>query len=339
MPGSKNEIETRSRILTFNLMKAAYYTRYGSPEFVSVKEVNIPEPGPGEVLVKVRAATVNRSDYAILKGSALMRLFTGLRRPRRSTPGTDFAGEVVSVGKGVTGYKTREPIFGFNDMGVGSHAEYVIVKRGVVTAPIPPGVDWHTAAASLEAVHYAVNFINKVPLRTGDRVLVNGGTGAIGSALIQLLKVHGAYVTATCRAANMEQVRALGADEVIDFTRKDFTQSKELYDYIFDAVGKSSFADCKHLLKAQGIYSSSELGEWAVNPRLALTTRWSNGKKVIFPVPVRLHESIALVSDLLVRGKFKPLIDRVYPLDEVAEAFRYVGTGEKIGNVILEVAG
>lgn len=320
-------------------MKAAYYTRYGSPEFVSVKELEIPQPGSGEVLVRVRATTVNRSDYAILKGSPLMRLFTGLRRPRRSTPGTDFAGEVAGVGEGVTGYKTGEPIFGFNDMGVESHAEYMIVRKGIVTAPIPPGIDWHTAAASLEAVHYAINFVNKVPLGRGDQVLVIGGTGAIGSALIQLLKVHGAHVTATCRSANMAQVGALGADDVIDFTRQDFTQSGAQYDYIFDAVGKSSFAKCRHLLKVKGIYSSSDLGEWAVNPRLALTTRWSKRKKVVFPVPVRLHESIALVSDLLLRGKFKPLIDRCYSLNEVAEAFRYVGTGEKIGNVILDVGG
>lgn len=318
-------------------MKVAFCPRYGSPDFIKVQEVDVPVPGASEILVKVFAATVNRSDFAILKGSLMMRLFTGLTKPRKSITGTDFAGMVVKTGENVTGYRSGDRIFGFNDMGFRSHAEYLLIDEKRIFSLIPESISYEQAAASLEAAHYAINFINKVTINPGAKVMVNGGTGAIGSALVQFLKYLGAYVTATCRAENTDWVKSMGADKVIDFTRDDFTMDSERYDFVFDAVGKSTFGKCKRLLTDTGVYISSELGPYAQNLFLALITSRSKGKKVIFPVPVRLDESVRFIKDLLTQGKFVPLIDRRYKLDEVAEAFRYVGTGEKTGNVILQM--
>lgn len=266
-----------------------------------------------------------------------MRLFTGFSKPRIPTTGTDFAGVVVKTGENIKGYIPGDRIFGFNDMGLSSHAEYLVIDDKKVFSHIPDKIDDDVAVASLEAAHYAINMINKVTLKPGAKVMVNGGTGGIGSALIQFLKYHGAYVAATCRTANIDTVRSLGADKVIDFTREDFTMDEEKYDFVFDAVGKSTFGKCKRLLLYRGVYISSELGPNAQNPFLALITPLMRGKKVIFPIPVKLEETVSFVKDLLKQGKFMPLIDRKYTLNQVAEAFRYVGTGEKIGNVILEM--
>jgi NADPH:quinone reductase-like Zn-dependent oxidoreductase len=316
-------------------MKAVFYTRYGSPDVLSIKEVPVPDIKDNEILVKVFATTFNRTDCAIVSGTLIMRLITGLFNPRSPIPGTDFAGQVEKTGKNVSLYKVGDRVFGFDDMGQASQAQYFTIREDKALSTIPVNINYEQAAASLEGVHYAVNFINKVIIKPGQKVFVNGATGAIGSALVQLLKSQGAYVAATCTTDTINLVKSIGADKVIDYTKEDFTKDNELYDYVFDAVGKSTFAKCKTLLHKKGIYISSELGPNAQNPFLALFTPLLGGKKVIFPIPANTKASISLIKDLIEKGKFNPVIDKKYPLEKIREAYEYARSGQKIGNIIL----
>lgn len=316
-------------------MKAAIRTQYGSPDVLKVEETHQPVPLENELLVKVYAATVNRTDCGILTGKpAIIRLFTGLLEPSDATTGTDFAGLVVAVGSQVTAYKAGDRIWGFNDRGLRSHAEYMTVSENEAIEIIPEGITYEQAAASIEGAHYAYNFIKRVP--GGNRkVMLNGATGAIGSAALQMLKYYGAKVTAVGNTPNLDLLKSLGADRVIDYTVEDFTQDSEEYDLVFDAVGKSSFGKCQHLLKPGGVYISSELGPNAENPFLAVWTPVRGGKQVRFPLPTDRGGSITFIRKLLEEGKFRPVIDRWYPLEDIAEAYRYVLTGQKTGNVIV----
>jgi NADPH:quinone reductase-like Zn-dependent oxidoreductase len=318
-------------------MKAVYFTKYGTSEVLNIKDIEVPIPEEDELLIKVHATTFNRTDCAIISGPFLMRLFTGLLKPGKSVPGTDFAGQVVKTGKNVTRFRAGDKVFGFDDMGLLSMAQYMVIREDKAIAHIPGDISFNEAVASLEGVHYAINFINKVKILPGQKVLVNGATGAIGSALVQLLKTYNASVTATCHGVNREKVKSLGADKVIDFTIEDFTRDNERYDYVFDAAGKSTFGACKVLLKEKGIYISSELGPMAQNPFLALFTMIKGGKKVVFPIPFDIKASISLISDLIVKGKFRPLIDRTYNLDKIRDAYTYTLSGQKVGNVIIGV--
>jgi len=238
----------------------------------------------------------------------------------------------------VTGFSLGERVWGFADNGCGTHGEFVCFSTQKAILPIPEGVDFATIVACAEAAHYAINFLNKVTLKPGDHVLVNGGTGAIGSAAIQLLKSRGIQVTAVCHEIHVEKVRSLGADRVIPLEKEDFTKEKIEYDFVFDAVGKSRFSLCKPILKPGGIYISSELGPNWENLTLALTTPFFGDRKVIFPIPSNLLGSMKTIQDLILQGKFKPLIDRTYTLDQTREAFVYVASGQKIGNVILDLS-
>ena len=202
---------------------------------------------------------------------------------------------------------------------------------------IPKDITYEQAAASTEGAHYAYNFIKKVNLKSGQKVLVNGATGAIGSAAVQFLKYFGANITAVCGTKNIELVKSLGADKVIDYTKEDFTKDNQKYHYIFDAVGKSSFAKCKPLLQPGGVYMSSELGFMAQNIFFALVTPIIGNKKVIFPIPTDLKGSILFIKMLIEKGQFKTVIDRKYPLEQIVEAYRYVETGQKVGNVVITV--
>lgn len=320
-------------------MKAIVNTVYGSPDVLKLQELEKPVPKDNEVLIRVYATTVNRTDCAILRARLfIMRLFTGLRKPKRTTPGTDFAGKIEAVGKDVTSLKVGDKVFGFNDLGLSSHAQYMILPEEKGIATIPENITYAEAAASIEGAHYAYNFINKIELKKGEKVLVNGASGAIGSAAVQLLKYYGAHVTAVCDTRNIEVVKSIGADRVIDFTKEDFTaEPNEKYHYVFDAVGKSSFAKCRPLLEAGGVYISSELGSMAQNPFLALITPFGGNKKVIFPIPSDIRKSVLLVKKLLEEGKYKSVIDRTYSLENIADAFRYVETGQKTGNVVITV--
>ncbi|HEV7347844.1 NAD(P)-dependent alcohol dehydrogenase [Telluribacter sp.] len=317
-------------------MKAATYTEYGPPSVLKVQEVARPVPKDNEVLVRVHAATVNRTDCAMLRAKPfIMRFFTGLRRPRNPIPGTEFAGQVEAMGKDVTAFKVGDRVFGFEDIGLSTQAQYLTLAEDRALTHIPKGTSYEQAAASSEGTHYAYNFINKISLVAGQKVLVNGATGAIGSAAVQLLKFYGARVTAVCATRNLELVKALGAERVIDYSREDFTQQDEKYHYVFDTVGKSSYGRCKPLLLPGGAYISSELGYGAQNIFLALVTPLAGATKVIFPIPSDYKKSIRLVRDLTEQGKYRAVIDSTYPLDQIAEAYRFVETGQKVGNVVV----
>ncbi len=318
-------------------MLAATRTHYGPPEFLTVQEVKTPTPKDNEVLVRVHAATVNRTDCAILLARpAIVRVISGFPRPRKATPGTDFAGIVEAVGPAVKRFKVGDKVWGFDDHGnTASHAQYLSFPEDKGIDFMPEGVTYEQAAAGIEGAHYAYNFMTKVELRPGSKVLVYGATGAIGSAAVQLLKARDAYVTAVCRTDQVDLVKSLGPDKVVDYMRQDFTQDDILYDFVFDAVGKSTFGHCKPLLRPKGIYISSELGPLVQNPFLALITPFLGGKQVRFPIPLNIRRSLAYVKPLLESGKFKPLIDRRYSLEQIREAYEYSASGLKIGNVIL----
>lgn len=320
-------------------MKAVTRSQYGPPEVLSITESEIPTISEDELLVKVYASTVNRTDCANLTGKPyVVRIFTGLTAPMRSVPGTDFAGEVMQVGKEVTGFEPGDRVFGFDDNGLSSMAEYMSIQASKAIRHIPLGLSYADAAASAEGAHYAVNFLNKVKLRPGEKAMVNGGTGAIGSSLIQILVYHGLKVVATGPGEHLEKLLSLGAERVINYKTHDFTQDEEKFDYVFDSVGKSTFGQCKRLLVKDGIYISSEIGPYAQNPFLAISTTFSEGKKVRFPFPVNIPQSLKIISELIESGNYKPLIDRSYRMEEVKEAFEYVMSGQKIGNVVLNIS-
>ncbi len=320
-------------------MKAVHYSKYGNPaKVLQVKEIERPVPKADELLVRVYATTVNRTDEGIVTARYVVsRLYSGLLKPIKPIPGTDFSGTVEAVGEAVTQFKTGDKVFGFNDEGLSSHAEYLTIGENKALAIMPKNISYEEAAASLEGFHYAYNFINKVKLQRGQKVLVNGATGAIGSAAIQLLKYYETEITAIADTKNLELVRSLGAIRVIDYTREDFTLEKEKYNFIFDAVGKSSFKKCKPLLTKGGTYISSELGAYGSNLFFALATPLFGAKKVIFPFPVNLKRSILFVKKLIDGGHFKAIIDRIYPLEEAVTAYEYVQEGQKTGNVVLSM--
>jgi len=319
-------------------MKAAVQTRYGPPEVVRIAEVEKPTTKDNEVRVKVHATTVNRTDCACRAANPFfMRFFTGLIRPRATILGNEFAGVVEAVGSGVTSFAVGDKVFGYNEGPFGAHAEYMSIPEHGSLAIMPSNVTYEEAAPSTEGSHYALSQIRAAKVQSGQDVLVNGATGAIGSAAVQLLKSLGANVTAVCGKDNAELVRGLGADRVIDYTAEDFTREEQTYDVVLDAVGKSSFGRCRQLLKPGGIYLSSELGPFAQNPFLALITPLLGGKKVLFPIPKHDQEMVEYFKELIESGEFKPVVDRTYRLDQIVEAYRYVATGQKIGNVVISV--
>ena len=321
-------------------MKAAVLSRYGPPDVVRIVDVPMPAVGGRDVLVKVHVTTVNRTDCGFRAAHPFfIRVFTGLLRPRRTILGTEFAGTVEEVGGGVTSFAVGDEVFGFHEWKFGAHAEYLSIPEDGPLAPMPAGLTFEETAPSTEGSHYALSNIRKAKIRTGQAVLVYGATGAIGSAAVQLLKSLGAVVTAVCDTPNVDLVRSLGADRVVDYTTEDFTADEQRYDLVLDAVGKSSFGRCKRLLKPRGIYSSSDLGRLSQNPILGVITPLLGGRRVMMPIPPRLgQEELRYLKGLLESGEFKPVIDRRYPLDEIVEAYRYVETGRKIGNVVITIA-
>jgi len=293
-------------------------------------------PNKNQLLIKVLASTVNRTDCATVRAKPFfMRLATGLFKPEKEIPGSDFAGQIEAIGSDVTGFKVGDKVFGFDDSGLRSHAQYLILADDKAILKIPENINYSQAAASCEGAHYAYNFINKVEIKSGQKVLVNGATGAIGSAATQLLKNFDVDVVAVCNRANIELVKSLGAVKVIDYTLEDFTEDKVQYDHIFDTVGKSSFFKCKPLIKPGGAYISSELGWMWQNLLLAFIKPIIGSKKVLFPYPHNIKRSLQLVKKLTEEGKYHAVIDRTYPLERIREAYEYVETGQKIGNVVI----
>ncbi|MGV8965822.1 MAG: NAD(P)-dependent alcohol dehydrogenase [Cellulomonas sp.] len=320
-------------------MKAAVNTRYGPPDVVRIEDVAEPVVGEHGVLVKVHVATVNRTDCGFRSAKPfIVRLFSGITRPRVTILGTEFAGVVAAVGSRVTSYQVGDRVFGYSEDGWGAHAQYVAIAEDGPMATMPAGASFEQAAASTEASRYALASIRKTKISRGQDVLVIGATGGIGSAAVQLVKSIGANVTAVSDTPHLELVKGLGADRVIDRSITDFTGDSQRYDVVFDAVGKSSFGRCRRLLKPGGIYASTDLGPWAQNPLLSLVAPMVRGRRAMLPLPPKYDQALVRhFKSLIEAGEFTPVIDRRYSLDEIAEAYRYVETGEKIGNVVIIV--
>jgi NADPH:quinone reductase-like Zn-dependent oxidoreductase len=320
-------------------MKAVVYTRYGPPEVAKLADIPKPAPKQNEILVRVFASTVNRTDAGFRSAEYFIsRFWSGLIRPKHKVLGCEFAGVVEDTGTNVTTFRKGERVFGYNDKSFGGHGEYLAIGENEPVTLMPANCSFETAAAITEGAHYALNIIRAAKVRAGQHVLVYGATGAIGSAAVQLLKHFGAKVTAVCNSKNTGLVKSLGAGLVIDYEKVDFTKLGSRHELILDAVGKSSFGQCSPLLTDQGIYISTELGRNSENVFLALTTRFSSGKKVMFPIPTISREDVNFLKSLVENGEFKPVIDRWYTLDQITEAYKYVESGQKTGNVVLKIA-
>ena len=317
-------------------MKAAVYKKYGPPDVVKIEEVERPAPGSNEVLVKVFATTVNRTDCGFRSAEYFIsRFFSGLFRPKFEILGNEFAGIIEAVGKDVKLLDIGDKVFGYNDTKFGAHAEFLTIAETDAITTIPDNVTFEQAAPITEGAHYALCDIRAAKIQSGNNVLIYGASGAIGSAAVQIVKYFGAKVSAVCNTQNIEVVKSLGADQVIDYITQDFTEIDQKFDFIFDAVGKSSFGRCKPLLKKHGIYISTELGKNSENIYLALLTPLFKGKKVMFPLPAITKEDVIFLKKLVESGKYKPLVDRSYHLDKIVDAYKYVETRQKVGNVVI----
>jgi NADPH:quinone reductase-like Zn-dependent oxidoreductase len=315
-------------------MKAAVCSKYGSPEMVRIKDVLIPTLNDDEILVKVYAATVNRTDCGILRGKPnISRLFTGLFKPRTTIMGTDFAGQIEAVRQKVKSFYVGDKVMGFGGMaGACSHAQYLTFPASKGVIAIPGNLTYDQAAACLEGAFYASVGMKKLKPKPGQKALVYGATGAIGSSIVQFLKYYGVYVTAVCGGENSELVASLGANKIIDYKTEDFTKDPERYDFVFDAVGKTSFSKCKRLLTKKGIFSWSD---GLHNILLSMLTPLFGGKKVVFFPPTDIKGGLNFIKEVIEKGSFKPIIDRKYPIEKIVEAYTYVELGQKVGNVII----
>ena len=314
------------------------HTRYGSPDVLRLMEVERPVPKDDEVLIRVHATTVNRTDCGFLRAEPFfVRAVSGLLRPKATILGSELAGEVEAAGKDVTSFTRGDQVFGLTGMHFGAHAEYVCLPEDAAIAAKPANMDYDEAAAVCDGAMLAIAFIRWADLRAGQRVLVNGASGSIGSAAVQLATYYGAQVTAVGHTGSLDLLRSLGADAVIDYTREDFTKCGQTFDAVLDAVGKSSFRKCSKLLDEGGVYLSSELGFLAQNPLLALWTPGIGGKRIKFPIPKVSKKDVCFVKKLVEAGKYKAVIDRRMPLERIVEAYRYVETGQKTGNLVITV--
>jgi NADPH:quinone reductase-like Zn-dependent oxidoreductase len=319
-------------------MKAAIHTSYGPPEIVTIQDVPKPEIGENEVLIRIHYSTVNRTDCGFRSAEYFVsRFFSGLLKPKQQTLGSEFSGQIEAIGSHVSNFKKGDRIFGYNDQQFGAHAEFMSMKADGTIAIIPDSISYEDAAPTLEGAHYAWCDILAAHVKAGQQVLVYGASGAIGSAAVQLLNYLNAKVIAVCGAENMEKVKLLGAIQVIDYKTTDYTKLGIQFDFVFDAVGKTSFGKCKPVLTQNGIYISTELGKNGQNIWLALLSKIKKGKRVLFPLPSINNQDVEFFKELIETGKFKPVIDRTFSLDEIVQAFKYVETGQKVGNVLIKV--
>ena len=319
-------------------MRAVVNTEYGGPDVLQVRDVECPIPADDEVLVAVHATTVNRTDCGFrAPWPWFVRLFAGLRRPKRTILGSEFAGVVAEVGSTVTEFTVGDEVFGVNADRFGAHAEYMCVRERAPIAPKPSGTSFAEAAAVCDGAILAMTCLTWAKLRAGQRILVYGASGSIGTAAVQLAKHTGAHVTAVCNTANVDIVRSLGADEVIDYTIDDFATNGLTYDIVLDAVGKKSFAECKGSLEVGGSYVSTDLGPYSQNVPLMVWTRFIGSKQAMMPIPRYTKDKVVRIGELIEGGAYRAVIDRTYPLERAAEATRYVETEQKTGNVVLVV--
>ncbi|MCH7723676.1 MAG: NAD(P)-dependent alcohol dehydrogenase [Bacteroidetes bacterium] len=321
-------------------MKAIVYKKYGPPDVLKLVEVEKPTPEDNEVLVKIIATTVTATECTFRKGDPFFsRLFTGLISPKIKTLGEELAGEIEGVGKDVKLFKKSDRIFGTAGPGFGANAEYICISEDGVLTLKPTNMTYEEAASSVDGFLTALPFLrDKGNIHGGQRVLVYGASGSVGTAAIQIAKYFGAEVTGVCSTANLELVRNLGADNVIDYTKEDFTKTSQTYDVIFDTVGKTSFSLCKSSLKQKGIFLEAGIG-LAIIPQVIWTSMFNGKKAKIAATGLRSpHErtkDLIFLKELMEAGKIKPVIDRRYPLEQIAEAHRYVDKGHKRGNVVI----
>jgi NADPH:quinone reductase-like Zn-dependent oxidoreductase len=319
-------------------MKTIIYTKFGPPDVLRLTEAEKPTPQDNEMLIKLYATTVTTGDCRA-RGFKVPLVFwplasraLGFRKPKKLILGSDLAGEIVAVGKDVKRFKVGDPVFG--STGKGTYVEYVTVPEDGMRAIKPTNMTYEEAAAVPFGAFTALSFLrDKAHIQSGQHVLINGASGAVGTFAVQLARYYGAEVTGVCSTLNVELVKSLGADQVIDYTQADFTKTGQTYDIILDAVGKSSFSRCKGTLRQQGIYLSVEF-----SLLLALQMLWTSklgGKKVIIGLPNTTQEDLIFLKELIEAGQLKSVIDRCYPLEQIVEAHRYVEKGHKRGNVVI----
>ena len=320
-------------------MKAIVYERYGPPEVLQLKDVEEPTPKDNEVLIKTHATTVTSGDWRVRSLNVpagfglIMRLVFGFSRPKQPILGTELAGVVESVGKDVSKFKVGDQVFAFSDAAMGCHAEYKCMPEDGAVALKPPNLTYDEAAAMSFGGTTALDFFRRGKLQSGEKVLVNGASGSVGTAAVQLAKHFGADVTGVCSSANVELVRSLGASHVIDYTKEDFTQNGETYDVIVDTVGTAPFSRSKTSLKERGrlLMVLAGLPDMLQIPWVSMTS----SKKVIAGPATGCAEDLRFLAGLAEAGEFKPVIDRRYPFEQIAEAHSYVDTGRKKGNVVI----
>ena len=325
-------------------MKAVVYDTYGTPDVLRIEEIERPLPKEDEVLIRVRATTVTRSDVHTREANRssgramtlVSRLISGVRGPRQRILGREFAGEVEAVGPAVSEFAVGDRVFGLSGLTFGAHAEFMCIRESARIAQMPAGMTFEEAAPICDGALNALMCLKQADLRKGRTILIYGASGAIGTAGVQLARYFGADVTAVCGTKNLELVRSLGADRVIDYTKEDFTKNGQTYDVIFDAVGKHSFKRCRGSLEPGGVYLPTD---GPVNILLALMPSRKGAKRVVFQLPPRQpKKDVLFLKELIEAGKFRPVIDRCYPLEDVIEATRYVETQQKTGNVVLTVS-
>lgn len=323
-------------------MKAAIVTKYGPPDVIKIREVDKPIPEEDEVLIKLYATTVTSGDVRIRSLdipaylSLFFRLFMGFKGPKQKILGVEFAGEVEKTGENVKNFKVGDKVFGSSFSGSGTYAEYCCIKENDVITTIPSNFSYQEAAPIFFGSHTALYFLKKGNLSEGKKVLFYGASGCVGTYAVQIAKYFGAEVTGVCSTSNLELVRSLGADYVIDYTEEDFNRINNQYDIIFDTVGKSDFSGCLKSLKNNGIYLR------AVHLAISDIVRgiWTNlttSRKVIGGIAKITKKDTLLIKELCEKGKIKAVIDKTYTLDEIVEAHRYVEKGHKKGNVIIQI--
>ncbi len=324
--------------MTTESMKAIVCTRYGHPDVLQLKQVEKPMPRDNEVLIRVHAATVLAGDCGMrslelpLPWQLLLRMGFGFTRPRRKILGQELAGEIESIGRAVRLFRSGDQVFALTGLRLGAYAEYDCLPETGLLAIKPANMTYEEAAAVPVGGLHALHFLRKANVQVGQKVLINGAGGSIGTFAVQIAKSFGAEVTAVDSAGKLDVLRSIGADHVIDYSKEDFTTNGEAYDVIFDVVGKGSFSGCMRSLNAQGVYllgnprpSQRLRGSWA-----SMTAR----KKVVASMSYR-SEDLKSLGELIEAGKIKSVIDRRYPLEQIVEAHRYVDTGQKTGNVVI----
>ena len=317
-------------------MKAAVVTRFGRRWSIEVRDVPKPEPAAGEVLVRVHAATVNRTDCGEMRNPHLMRLMS--RAPIRAILGMDFAGEIASTGHGVSQFKPGDRVFGMSPYGrSGAQAEYVCMPETSAMAPMPDGLPFDRAPVC-EGAYYANGSVGKF-VRPGCRTLVYGASGAIGTAAVQLAKYYGADVTAVVATRHMEMAGSLGADRVVDYTKPEYGQLGRSFDFILDAVGKMNVRDWRRLLKPDGHFAVTDLGPGGRDVPFMLWSAITGDGRVSCPLPPRGsgRQFVHFLKDRMEAGEFHAVVDRKYAFDAISDAYRYVYTGQKTGIVVIDV--